>query len=656
MKKINQNEIRYKVIFCLLLIICVFMHIFRLGDIPYGINCDEMGMGYDSWCLANFGVDRYQNSFPVYLINFSGGQSALYAYLCMPFVKLMGFTALAFRMPIAIASSVTLLFILLIVDRIWPANKWMKIIALGIYTICPVFAMLFRIGLDCNLMLAVTSIFIFVYLKAIDMQKLRFFLLTGFVGGIMLYSYVLSHFALPIFLVFSLGYLLYQRKIHVKQILVMAIPLFILALPLLLMHYINMNGLDEIHLGIFTVPKLYRYRSDDMSLDGVINNIKIFGKRTLIYDGIKYNSLPKYPPMYYVSIPFLVIGCLHGIYDFVKSMTKREYNEKSFILLWAIAMFLVGSILGNDGPVVYRMNAIYLPYLFFVIDGLWFLGSLIKKYAQKIWLFYSVAIIGIYAVCFGMFAKYYFLDYAEDTYLLDYFNFTFEDVLDYVDTQMTTEVQDRTTYVGDVAFSYIYFLGSTGLTPFEYTQLEDDTPYTLYLWMSSFENYVFSFPETIDPLGNYILTDTDSEYVRKLDEYGLEKVHIGHYYFYYNSLLQDTQSNAEALMSLDHGIVDDMVIPEGDNTVISGWSLNATNGTTWGDILVQVGEKYYVADKQDRSDVVEVTGNPDLLECGMHVTIPTEELLNNEAITLICMDYQNRAVYRQNMRIEVGKR
>lgn len=77
----------------------LFVHLFQITKIPNGIHVDEMGMGYDAWCLAHFGVDRYLKAYPVYLMNFGGGQSALYAYLCIPFVKWFGLSPLSIRLP-----------------------------------------------------------------------------------------------------------------------------------------------------------------------------------------------------------------------------------------------------------------------------------------------------------------------------------------------------------------------------------------------------------------------------------------------------------------------------------------------------------------------------------------------------------------------------
>ena len=106
----QKEKVKEYSIWGILIFVCIIMHVYRIGDLPYGIQCDEMGMGYDAWCLANYGTDRYLNSFPVYLINFSGGQSALYAYLCAPFVYFFGFSATVFRIPIVICSFVTIFF------------------------------------------------------------------------------------------------------------------------------------------------------------------------------------------------------------------------------------------------------------------------------------------------------------------------------------------------------------------------------------------------------------------------------------------------------------------------------------------------------------------------------------------------------------------
>ena len=95
------------------LIVCVlvigFMHLYRLVDVPYGLNVDEAGAAYDALCIARFGVDRYLNSWPVYFVNFGDGQNALYIYMLALSFKIFGLSKWAIRIPMVLASFVDFL-------------------------------------------------------------------------------------------------------------------------------------------------------------------------------------------------------------------------------------------------------------------------------------------------------------------------------------------------------------------------------------------------------------------------------------------------------------------------------------------------------------------------------------------------------------------
>ncbi len=73
-----------------ILLLGAVLRLLWLDRIPYGIHVDEVGMAYDAYWLAREGIDRWSMSYPVYLLNYGSGQSALYAYLCMVLVKLTG--------------------------------------------------------------------------------------------------------------------------------------------------------------------------------------------------------------------------------------------------------------------------------------------------------------------------------------------------------------------------------------------------------------------------------------------------------------------------------------------------------------------------------------------------------------------------------------
>lgn len=648
-----QKERNREMIIWMVLGACfLVMHVYKIGSIPYGINCDEMGMGYDAWCLANFGTDRYQNSYPVYLINFSGGQSALYAYLCAPLVALFGFSASVFRIPAVVCSILTIYFGLKLVGVLFPDNRKMKLLVFFLYTISPVFTMLFRIGLDCNLMIGFSTAFLYFLVRAVEKQSLKSYVLAGFVGGLVLYTYVLSHFVMPLFLVLAGVYLLYTRKMNWKQGLVFAVTIFVLAIPLLAFHVINMFDLEEMQVGIFTIPKLYRYRSDDMSIAGIWKNLKLFFQYTLVYDGIKYNSIRRFPPMYWISIPFIAVGMADFIISFVRSVKRKAFHGKALILFWFAAMFATGILLGTDGPIVYRMNAVYMAYLYFCAGGIKVVKDCLCKWKNAAGLLFGYVLIALYAVSFLLFGKYYFCDYTEDTYLLDWFNFELDEVLAYME-EMPEEIAQRTTYIGDMNFTYIYYLAGSKTAPQNYNELLDDEPYTLWLWTESYKNYRFNFPKEPDPAGNYIVPETSVEYIELYRNYGFEETHVGKYYVFINPWLSYTGENSECIISWDHGmnVKEELLVENEENTILSGWALDGSYGKVWDDILVEINGTYYKAEKMIRTDVAEKTENEALAECGFHFTLDTALIRNADNLRFICVNYQEKSCYVQNIAV-----
>ena len=78
-----------KVIWVIFTIILLITVIYKFGEFPTYIGVDEAGMAYDAVNLANFGEDRYMNSYPLYLTNFGSGQSVLCGYLAVIFIKIL---------------------------------------------------------------------------------------------------------------------------------------------------------------------------------------------------------------------------------------------------------------------------------------------------------------------------------------------------------------------------------------------------------------------------------------------------------------------------------------------------------------------------------------------------------------------------------------
>ena len=88
----------YKKIWCVWIVIIFITVIYQFGTLPAFMGVDEAAMAYDAHCIANYGTDRYLNSFPLYLTNFGSEQSTLCCYLAVVFIKLLGDNIIAYRM------------------------------------------------------------------------------------------------------------------------------------------------------------------------------------------------------------------------------------------------------------------------------------------------------------------------------------------------------------------------------------------------------------------------------------------------------------------------------------------------------------------------------------------------------------------------------
>jgi hypothetical protein len=96
-KKVMDHEMKnlckqnwYQITLLFLFCVTVFLRFYKLTVLPDVLHIDEAALGYNSWCLANYGTDRYLNVLPFYPQNFYGGQSPLYTYLVVLLIKFFG--------------------------------------------------------------------------------------------------------------------------------------------------------------------------------------------------------------------------------------------------------------------------------------------------------------------------------------------------------------------------------------------------------------------------------------------------------------------------------------------------------------------------------------------------------------------------------------
>ena len=490
-----------KIIFLIIIIIAILVRIYKLDQVPHGVNVDEAGMAYDAYCLSNYGTDRYLNHLPVYLINFGSGQSALYAYLASIFVKLFGFSIVAVRMPAVILGIIAIILSYYMVrDRL---GEKFALTFMALISICPWHIMASRWGLDCNLLAPMSIISLFFLVKA---KKWWGYLIAGISFGITLYTYALSYIIMPIFLGLTIGYMLYTKKISFKNLIILGIPIAILATPLVLMILVNNNVIPEIK-GFITIPKLWFYRGAEISLSNIKDNV-IFLKKMFENDVLVYNSLPEYGTLYLFA-PFLAIfGFFVEINNLVKNIKEKKFEINSLMLFLCISTIICMLLIVQ--PNVNKANCVYIPLIFLTVIAL-------RHIYRNFKVFFEVMIV-LYVISFCSFVNFYFNIYPQKYEYQPFFESDLIDSIRFVDKD--EELSKKEVYINTTSSQpYIYTLIENKISPYEFNEKINRTSRFL-----SYGKYHFEIDRVTNQNAVYIVQKSNEALVEELKIHGY-KIH-----------------------------------------------------------------------------------------------------------------------------------
>lgn len=407
MKQINDSitnvadfiEKNYKIFFTLILILAISLNTYKLGKVPQQIHIDEAGMTYDAYCIANYGTDRFEKHMPVYFINFGGGQNALYTYLTAIIIKLSGsYNSTIIRIPALILSTIEVIVAFLLVKEF--KSKKHALLFMLLVTIAPWHIMKSRWGLESYLLspLFLFSIYALVIAIKSESKRVLKFIIAGALFGITLYTYAIAYIMIPIFLTGAGIYLFRKKKITIKELITFCVPLGMLAIPLILMLIVQKGWLNEIN-SFITIPKLFQYRSEEISLD--IKHLKYLYS-ALFMDYLNYNSIPGFGVLYYFGSFLMIIGVVLGIIRVIKDRNKSELNLDLIMLLAFGANLIISLLVYVNAN---KLNGILISATYFEYVAL-------REIYRNVKITF-VFILMIYAVQFGQFISKYYTDFNE---------------------------------------------------------------------------------------------------------------------------------------------------------------------------------------------------------------------------------------------------
>lgn len=103
-----------------ILLLASVLRLYSLGSFPAGLNADEAAIGYNAWSLLQTGKDEHSVTWPLVFRSFDDYKPPVYFYLVLPFVKFLGLTVIAVRLPSALLGIASVFLVYLIIKLLFP--------------------------------------------------------------------------------------------------------------------------------------------------------------------------------------------------------------------------------------------------------------------------------------------------------------------------------------------------------------------------------------------------------------------------------------------------------------------------------------------------------------------------------------------------------
>jgi len=368
----------------LLLILIVFLsallRFWRLDSYP-ALNADEAAIGYNAYSLIQTGKDEHGNPWPIHFQSFNDYKPGLYFYLVLPFVKVLGLTELAVRIPGALLGVGTVIVLYFLVRELF-RNERLAVLSSIFLTISPWHIHFSRGGWEVNVATFFMTLGLWLFLKGLKNSK--FFLISILFFVLSLYTYHALRVVVPL-LILGLG-LIYSKEIkaNLKRIVASGLIALVLLLPLGLDFAKGEARSRVAGVGLFADPgplsRINEQRGNHGNFEGLgaraIHNKAVnyslafvqnwaqhFSGEFLFVSGdaIQRNKVPETGQMYLIDFVLLMIA--------LAAVARGSNRGWAAILLWLL-LAPTAAALTFQSPHALRAQNMVIPLVVISAYGL----------------------------------------------------------------------------------------------------------------------------------------------------------------------------------------------------------------------------------------------------------------------------------------------
>lgn len=438
-------KILKKIILPLILLIAFIIRFVDIGNTP-AINPDEAALGYNAYSLILTGKDEHGVSWPLHFKSFGDYKPGGYVYLAIPFVKLLGLTPLAVRLPNLILSVLTILFLYKLVLLLSKSNN-LALLSASVLTFSPWHIHFSRGAWESSAALSFIVIGTYFFFKSIHQKFIQNFSLFVVFYITSLYIYHSARLIAPLL---ALSLCLLYFKFLLKKLPTIIIPILfgiILVMPVLFsfLHNGGTARLGGVGLMADQGPlnrsnELLNQHSHLSLFNRIIHNQRVlylvsWGEKYFSHfdmnflaingDEVPRSKVPEMGQIYLLEIPLLILGIIFLI-------KSNLFNPKSKIFIF-LFLFIspIASSLTFQAPSALRALAMVVPLTILIACGIYQFIEITSK------LKFNKILLAIFVVLYTYFIAYYF-----DSYFFHYakrypfaWQYQFDKLVPYLESQ-----------------------------------------------------------------------------------------------------------------------------------------------------------------------------------------------------------------------------
>lgn len=469
--------------------IAVFLRLYALATIPPSPSLDEVSIGYNAQSILLTGKDEYGTMFPLLLRAYDDYRPALYVYLTIPFVAVMGLTAMAVRIPSVMLSILTVIVAYGIGKIV--GKKYFSFPGLGYLTafllsISPWHIYISRLGHEANLGLALVSLGVYFFLSAGLEGKKRFFILSAIFMGLSVHGYQSEKIVSPLLVI--AGCIAFWKEMlgAKKEVIFSCIIGMLIAFPAILAT-VSPEGMVRFRgTSAFSSDAPIVAAATDRYIDAqqrndpvgmMVNSKYVSYTRVFAENYVSHFSpvwlftgrnseahkVPGMGLMYLWEAPFLVLG----IWAFIRSNIPRKIAL--FIILSLLIAPIPASITTQAPHAMRSYTSLPVMQLMEAI-GIWLVVTGITQQKKRIF----TAVLSVCVVIgLGIFWNGYFVRFPKEQ--SDSFQFALAPAIQYAQAEEKNYDRIEFSHQGGLYQSYMFFLFYSRFDPVRYLSMGGTT-------------------------------------------------------------------------------------------------------------------------------------------------------------------------------------